>query len=115
MAIVVAVRALDITSTEERCSRPFDGERWRDRSASDDDRQAIARGLVRCRTLRGKTKREVRALLGPPSDRRGAHGGKWSYGLGMVNDYLGPGDGARLAVHFRDGRVHRAAAEPPLD
>lgn len=56
----------------------FDEAAWdadSERPGSDDltDRQRIADDLIRCRTLLGLPKREVRAMLGPPgaeSNRR---------------------------------------------
>jgi hypothetical protein len=111
VGVALAVRVVDDFGGRD-CDEPFENAKWRDRSTDGDDRQEVARWLIRCQTLRGDTKRRVREVLGPPLPKRGAHGGRWSYDLGEVNDAYGPGDGVQLAVNFRDGRVRGIETEP---
>lgn len=76
-----------------------------DSSRSVSAAKRVANGVEHCGTLRGRTRAEVARTLGPPQrrDRR-----EWRWSIGVVNDYLGPGDSADLVVRFgRDGRVVR--------
>jgi|1185.fasta_scaffold1081257_2 hypothetical protein len=73
-------------------------------------RQELAKTLVRCRTLVGRTKANVRRLLGRPTvwpaDRNGPL--LWDYFTG--SDPRSPSDGTGLTLLFgRGGRVTRAA------
>ena len=63
------------------------------------------------RALLGKSRPELRQLLGPPARvRRGNHA--WEWDVGFTNDYIGPGDAGTLFVRFnrRTGRSSKAAA-----
>jgi hypothetical protein len=90
----------------------FDPERWQRALASpDDDRESapserLAAAVVRCRTVAGATRDEVRAALGEPT-HVGARG--WTWAVGLTNDGIGPGDTQELSVRFApDGRVRAA-------
>jgi hypothetical protein len=75
-----------------------------------DERAArqLARNVVRCRLLLGKTRRHVRALLGPrdegyiDEDPRGDL--EWSYDVGVRRDFL-DGMTVSLFVLFKRGHV----------
>ncbi len=47
--------------------------------------------------LIGKSKEDIRALLGRPHQAARTH---WRWNVGMIGDFLGPGDGGSLYVHF---------------
>ena len=97
---------------EINCSEfEFDPEAWR-RAAKEDptgrvtDRERLAQGLLKCRTLDGLNRARVHAMLGRGSGRLG----KEKYLVGWVNDQIGPGDGLSLTVRYdRDDRVVGAA------
>jgi hypothetical protein len=88
------------------CSRSLKPGEWT-RIPVGDKRIEAARTLVACRTLVGKTRPEVRRLLGRPTDR---YRREWGYGLGYLDSSMGPGHLANLGVYFGGGRVRRATA-----
>lgn len=66
-------------------------------------RRQAADNLVRCRLLQGKTKRQVRAILGGPSiTSREEH--SWSYLVGPERGFISLDD-ENLTVFFRGDRV----------
>lgn len=86
----------------------LDAARWQAdvRRGGTDETLSMAAALVRCDTLDGATRAEVRELLGRP-DRFASTRSRWGWNVGTVNDALGPGDGEVMSVAFdRDDRVH---------
>lgn len=83
----------------------FDAAAFRQATAARDydvvEDQAL-RAIDR-RVLIGRTKDEVRALLGSPHQ---AVRTEWRWSVGMIGDFLGPGDGGSLYVQF-DPRTQR--------
>jgi hypothetical protein len=63
---------------------------------------AIAAALVRCDTLDGTPRAEVRELLGRP-DPYVSSRASWGWNVGTVNDAMGPGDGEIMSVRFGSG------------
>lgn len=111
LAVLSAIAAVAVTVTGDGCDdfRPASNG-WRaaleveDQPGEVSDAERIAEAIVRCGTLRGKTRDEVRRLLGRPSDT----GRTWRWGIGTTNDGIGPGDGQDLIVSFSGDRVVRA-------
>lgn len=105
--VAAALAAVAINVGPDGCGgfQP-DAAQWRAdlRQGGNDDTQAISAALVRCRTLDGATRAEVRALLGRPSKP----GSTWTWNVGWVNDAIGLGDGQSMQVYFEDGRVREA-------
>lgn len=74
------------------------------------DAERIAEAIAPCGVLNGRTKAEVRTLIGRPET--GRHVWRWS--VGWVNDALGPGDGQELVVAFdQRGRARTVRLSPP--
>jgi hypothetical protein len=89
------------------CPASVDAEAWR--STPQHERDELAAEIDRCGQLAGRSKREVRALLGEPA---GPHGWRrreareWEYVAGYAESAYGPGDSRTLYVRFgADGRV----------
>ena len=71
-------------------------------------RERMADTIVRCKTLDGLPRSDVRRLLG----REGGNRRSWRYMVGPVNDVAGPGDSQDLIVSFsKVGRVTNARLE----
>lgn len=86
----------------------FDRPAWASNVGPERFRQA--RALDRCRTLEGRSKAAVRAMLGRPGRGPGADADRWSYVLGLVRSGPGFGDDRLLRVRFDStGRVAGAA------
>jgi hypothetical protein len=81
----------------------FDGDRWR--SA---DRDRVARSLVRCDELIGKTRGEVREMLGHSRGPAKAQ----RYGTGWTDDALGSSYRFLIVNYDEDNRVRRAHLTP---
>jgi hypothetical protein len=68
-------------------------------AGNDEELERQAHRAVEQDALIGLTAAEVRAALGKPSRiRRRRH--QWSWELGMINDFIGPGDAGALYVRF---------------
>jgi hypothetical protein len=95
-------------AAETRCGDfRFDSAAWkRDASGARHGttvRQRLADGLARCHTLDGRSRAEVRRLLGPRERNSGRH--IWTYQTGPERSGFHMGF-EELSVHFgRDGRV----------
>lgn len=79
----------------QQCGAPFDARAWADNgSGSPTPRQREADRLVRCRALQGKTRAQVRRLLGRPDNGfvRSRH---WEY-------MTGPQRGVPIDVEYLD-------------
>lgn len=77
----------------------FDSSRWRAALAESrmSEAERLARAIIRCDTIDGAGRAEVRQLLGGSwSNRRTT----WTWSVGTTNDLLGPGDGQDLHVEF---------------
>jgi hypothetical protein len=79
----------------------FDASRFRAANASGDfeTMESQARKAVNDRALIGLSPRQVRRELGEPS-RTGRRRQLYVWHLGMINDFLGPGDDGALYVEF---------------
>ena len=90
----------------------FSAEDFRSAAAAGDyegmERQAYR--AVEQEALIGLTTAEVRATLGEPS-RTGRRSGQWIWELGMINDFMGPGDGGALYLKFDRSRSRVIAAK----
>ncbi|MEK6326775.1 MAG: hypothetical protein AABM66_04505 [Actinomycetota bacterium] len=94
-----AVAAL-ADQTGLRCAAfSFDGDRWKS------NRERVAESLVECETLIGKTRVEVREMLGPG----GSKGRTEQLDAGWVSDAIGPGDGQLLIINYDSSSVVRRA------
>ena len=100
---VVGVGAL-LAPAAVVASWDFDAAAFREaRAAQDDDTlERQAHLAVDDEALIGKSRDDLRALLGAP-DRVGKRRRLWIYDVGFINDLLGPGDGGYLYVRFDDG------------
>lgn len=111
VAAVLGLGAAVLHAGPQGCGHfRFDRERWQadvPRGGSDAT-LSIAAALVRCRTLDGAPRAEVRALLGRPNGYSSPSPASWSWNVGTVNDGIGPGDGEFLTVTFRRDRVRGA-------
>lgn len=111
LAAGLALGCAALSVGPQGCGRfRFDRERWLadvPRGGSDET-LTIAAALVRCDSLDGATRAEVRELLGRP--HRGAPPSRtnWRWSVGTVNDAIGPGDGEELRVTFHGDRVRDA-------
>lgn len=76
------------------------------------DQERIAHAIVDCGLLDGRSRQEVRSILGRP-DRAGPK--RWVWNAGWVNDGIGPGDGQELIIRFDDERVSRSTLLYPPD
>ena len=122
VALLGSVAALVTAATAEAgvscADARLDRATWRaalrdDRHRTVTDGERISAAIVDCGLLDGRSRDEVRRLLGPPYPE-GMD--PWSWLVGWVNDGLGPGDGQELTVHFDgDGRVTRATLTYPGD
>ena len=98
------------TSSEaSRCERfRFDATLWRQNSPVHDGeltpRQRLADELQRCKTLKGKTMREVRALLGP-REESGDTRYEWIYTLGAERGPYSVDDEIFIVEFSGDGTV----------
>jgi len=102
----------------------FEVSEWRAEGADSGDelrvgltaRERIAAALIRCRTLHGMTRAEVRRRLGRP-DGGGLRYRRWHYSLGTVGNAIGPGESQTLSVTFsgRSNRVRRVFTLYPED
>ena len=107
LLVLIASTALPACSRDDSCSRFLRPGEWT-KIPIGERRIEAARTLVDCRTLVGKTKPELRRLLGPPPDRSRR---EWGYGLGYLDSSMGPGRLADLGVYFdRRGRVRGVTA-----
>jgi Txe/YoeB family toxin of Txe-Axe toxin-antitoxin module len=91
------------------CDRPFDSQAWF-ASKQGPERQRLAKRLVHCRDLIGKSKREVARVIGKPPRVEGTtkreYSRRWTYELGE-NDLIPP-DSTTLEVVFdAHGKVRR--------
>lgn len=101
VAVVVALgAAVAASASGDPCQAlKFDRSRWRAALAEDrmSEAERLARAIIRCDTIDGAGRAEVRQLLGGSwSNRRTT----WTWSLGTTNDLLGPGDGQDLYVEF---------------
>jgi hypothetical protein len=100
---VAGVAGAVVSASADDCGGfRFSPERWRqaiDRGGGreEDEAVALADALVRCRTLDGRTRADVRRLLGRPHRSSPS---TWTWSIGWVNDFLGPGDAEALSVRF---------------
>ena len=83
----------------------FDAARWR---AEPQERQRQGRALARCGTLEGKTRAQVRRMIGRP-DPELSSARHWTYDLGPERGVVALDD-VWLDLEFREDRVLRAAA-----
>lgn len=101
-AVLLVGGAVVVQDTTVGCGGyELDAARWRAdvRRGGTDETLAMAAALVRCDTLDGTTRAEVRELLGRP-DRFVSSRPRWGWYVGTVNDALGPGDGEVMSVDF---------------
>lgn len=73
--------------------------------------ERLAHAVIRCRTVDGATRAQVRRLLGGAQrDMRRT----WEWFVGETNDALGPGDAQGFYIEFgSDGRARKAYLSPP--
>lgn len=108
--------AAGMTSATDSCAAfRFAPERWeaalREDGRESENGELLAEGLVRCGTLEGRTRDEVRALLGSPHRKDPKRLGVGRRG---TSDVLGPGDEATLTVDFGlDERAGSAGMNHP--
>jgi hypothetical protein len=108
---VIAVGALSGGAAPVDCDtyvfprRSWDAAR---RAYRQDDGPArrLARDVVRCDLVLGRTRREVRALLGAP-DGLVPGDAQWSYGVGVTRSIVDPDD-VYLTITFARDRAVRA-------
>jgi len=104
-ATAVIVTSAGGASDQLDCSTyKFDRDRWLT-SADEQNgpRQGLFDALVACRRLIGKTRPEVRAMLGKPGS---AAGGQWSYyladcGIDTCRGYVTFGSAKRVARAYQ--------------
>jgi hypothetical protein len=92
--------------------RDFSASRFRDAAVKQDldALETEARRAVRARALIGLSTAQVRQELGaPPRVGRRRHLYIWD--LGMINDFVGPGDGGALYVEFDRSWRHVQSAK----
>jgi hypothetical protein len=105
-SIVVGLGAMGFASRE----RAFEASEFREAARNGDFEtlEAQAYRAVESKALIGWSKARVRREMGPPG-RTGPRRRLWIWDVGMINDFLGPGDGGALYVQFDErGRVRRA-------
>jgi len=88
----------------------FDNTTWDGHTGVEENspRRALAAGLVECKWLPGKPRREIRDGLGPPYD----HAGKrlWAYAIGSPDQMAS--EPSELIIRFDpEGRVKGAHIE----
>ena len=95
----------------------FDRSRWEaaldrpDSPRQTSEAERLAHAVIRCRTVDGATRAQVRRLLGGAQrDTRRT----WEWFVGETNDALGPGDAQGFYIEFgSDGRARKAYLSPP--
>lgn len=107
--VIVTVAAMIVISVLLSADEAFSASDWRRaRQSRDFDAMEIqARRAVSDGDLLDLTGPELRQLLGDP-DRVARRAGTWSWEMGFVNDYVGPGDQGALRVTFEGDRVTEA-------
>jgi hypothetical protein len=117
VGLVVGIRGAGEADRIQCDDYEFDRTEWLDSGLEDESKERQADALVRCRTLIGRIRKEVTALLGQHL-RRGpglSTHRRWAFSAGEINDYGGPGDALTLFVRFdRDGRVQGARLSQPV-
>jgi len=112
LAGVIAAGLLGFAVYDWAKGPDFDPVEWREaRAKSSENLDDLAKDAVKSRALLGKSRPELRQILGPPDRvRRGNHA--WEWDVGFTNDYIGPGDAGTLLVRFnrRTGRSSKATA-----
>ena len=114
LAVVLVLRGSD--GNDPACGdKTFDPQSWRTAESREaypgrgSDRLEIAEELERCRTLVGRTRGEVRTMLGRPEYPPQAVDDRPCYDLGLQPE-LGGLDNRVLCLSYDDsGRVTRAA------
>lgn len=100
--IYIAVVLIWLSSMSYYPSRDFDKEKW---FADKEKRYELSEDLIDSRILLGKTKQQIRQLLGDEGNKDESN--YWTYYLGFK-----PGlsiDPDVLDIYFEDGRVVRVA------
>jgi len=102
----------------------FNASAWQAKGADSGDeldagrtaRERMGAALIRCRTLHGMTRGEVRRRLGGP-DEEGPEQRRWHSYLGTAGNGIGPGETQTLSVTFsrRPARVQRVFLVQPED
>jgi hypothetical protein len=113
LAVVLVLRVSD---NDPACGdKTFDPQSWRAAESREaypgrgSDRLEIAEELERCRTLVGRTRMEVRTMLGRPEYPPQSVGDRPCYDLGPQPEFGGL-DNRVLCLSYDDsGRVTRAA------
>ncbi len=105
------------TSTAIDCSDGIDAEAWKSSPEGSAKRRDIARRIDACGSLDGRSRKDVRTLLGiaKPLEEQspGEARYRWYYYVGEVNAEYGPADEQNLVVVFsRSGKVRRAFISP---
>ncbi len=110
VAGVAALTAAGVAATGDACDKfRLTNAGWRaalrapDPTGVTSDGEQMAAAIERCHSVNGKSRDEVRLLLGSPAHR---DGDGWHWPVGTTNDGIGPGDARELTVSFgRDGRA----------
>lgn len=113
-AVALAVGA--VAYADDGCDgyRPDRAQWLRDlRDGGNDGAARVAAKLLRCRTLDGKTRAEVVAMLGPGQRSIWEAPPTMAWTVGLVNDYMGPGDGQYFTVTFQRGWVDKVMLSDP--
>ena len=108
LTVAATLSACGLPGGDAACSEfRFDRAAWREglvRGPRDNPRLPIARDLLRCDVLEGKTRRELRALLGKPGASQST---PRSYAYVVGFDIIDP---RYLRVTFSDRETVRRAA-----
>jgi hypothetical protein len=111
-AVVLVVRGS--STYDAACGKVFDPRVWKQPESSErkglgrgSERLAMAERLVRCGTLDGKRRAEVRSLLGRPAYPSQAADDRPCYDLGSQPEYGGLDNRVLCLSYGRAGRVER--------
>jgi hypothetical protein len=115
LAGLISLGALAFGAYDWANGPEFSPAKWREARASYSEQlDDLARDAVESDALIGKSRPELRRILGRPDRVLLSRPPVWVWHAGVVNDYYGPGDDGTLRIRFDrlTGRSSEATLSP---